>query len=218
MTHGTSAPGRRRAPAQRSGRLRGLWVAAVAIIAVLVGILVVNLVNGAPDPKDAHGPVAAPTRSPERSGLGPSASSSTPPSPSHRPSPAASTPASPKPAPSTPGSTTAPPAPAGDAAHPAAVAPVVVLNNSRITGLADVAARRVQAAGFPVERTGNYQSIYNVPVSTVFYEDSHEDAAKALQAAVPGIEKIVPQSQTRIVVPGDLILVITRDFPAEPEK
>lgn len=96
--------------------------------------------------------------------------------------------------------------------------PVVVLNNSRISGLADAAAAQVQAAGFPVDRVGNYVSIYNVPESTVFYEDGHADAARALQRAVPGIKRTVPRSETRIISTGTLILVVTREFPAEPEK
>ncbi|SNQ52074.1 conserved hypothetical protein [Frankia canadensis] len=213
MVHGTSTPGRRRAPARRSDRLRGLWAAAVAILAVLAGILLVNLVNGGSDPGRSGGPVAAPTRSPDAATLEPSRSatpSARPTSASPKPSPPASSAARP--------TDTPPPAPASAGGQPGPTAPVVVLNNSRITGLADVAARRVAAAGFPVERKGNYVSVYDVPVSTIFYDDTHEDAAKALQAAVPGIEKIVPRSQTRIVVPGALILVITRDFPADPEK
>ncbi|MCM3924429.1 LytR C-terminal domain-containing protein, partial [Frankia sp. AiPs1] len=117
-----------------------------------------------------------------------------------------------------PASPTPVPPPAPRSQRPTVTAPVVVLNNSRVSGLAEVAAGQVEAAGFPVERTGNFQSVYNVPVSTVFYDDDDAAAAQALKDAVPGIEKIVPRSQTRIVSTDTLILVITRDFPADPEK
>ncbi|KJE21578.1 LytR cell envelope-like transcriptional attenuator [Frankia torreyi] len=94
-------------------------------------------------------------------------------------------------------------------------APVVVLNNSRISGLADSAARQVEAVGFPMSRTGSYLSIYNVPVSTVFYDDAHRDAAQALMDTIPKIKEILPRSQAQIVASDPLILVVTRYWPAD---
>ncbi|CAJ65319.1 MULTISPECIES: LytR C-terminal domain-containing protein [Frankia] len=215
MTHGTSAPPRRRPPGRRADRLHAVAAGAVAVLAVLAGILLVNLVNGSSDPERPK-PVAAPAHTPDDAGPSPSASAhrTTPAaSPTRRPSPAATTPPAERP----PSPTPAPP-PAAQSHRPTVTAPVVVLNNSRVSGLAEVAAGRVEAAGFTVERTGNFQSVYNVPVSTVFYDDDDAAAAQALKDAVPGIEKIVPRSQTRIVSTDTLILVITRDFPADPEK
>ncbi|MCM3886398.1 LytR C-terminal domain-containing protein [Frankia sp. R82] len=215
MAHGTGAPGRRHAPAGRGSRLRGVWAGIIAILAVLVGILVVNLVNGEDAGKDPSAPIAAPSRTPLDAGLGtaavtPSATHST--APTRRPSPATTAPPSPQPS-------AAPPA-AGPAGQPGAsfTTPVAVLNNSRIKGLAESAAKQVTDAGFQVSRTGNFQSTYNVPVPTVFYADGQAQAAQALKDAIPGIERIVPRSETRIVVEDPLILVITRDFPADPEK
>ncbi|EIV95234.1 LytR C-terminal domain-containing protein [Frankia sp. QA3] len=216
MTHGTSAPPRRRPPDRRADRLHALAAGVIAVLAVLAGILLVNLLNGNSDP-DRSRPVAAPTRTPDGGSPSPSPAvrRTTPAaSPTHRPSPAATTPPSERPSSPTP----APPPTPQTRRAPAVTAPVVVLNNSRISGLAEAAAGRVEAAGFPVERTGNFQSIYNVPVSTVFYDDSDAEAAQALKDAVPGIEKIIPRSQTRIISTDTLILVITRDFPADPEK
>jgi hypothetical protein len=207
MMHSTSGPGRRRAQARRSDRLRGVWAGVIAILAVLAGILLVNLFNGTPDPQRPGAPVAAATPSPDGAALGSSRSAS----PSPRPNPSASRAADKPPAPtSAPATATRP--------GPAVTVPVVVLNKSRIAGLAEAAARRVEAAGFPVARTGNFQSTYNVPVPTVFYDDAHLAAAQALKDAVPGIQKLVPRSQTQIVSTDPLILVITRDFPADPEK
>ncbi len=211
MTHGTSTPPQRRPPGRAADRLHAVVAGAVAVIAVLVGILLVNLLNGKSDPEPPN-PVAAPSRAPDGGSPSPSPSvhRTTPAaSPTHRPSPAATTPPAERPASA---------APAQPGRRPPVTAPVVVLNNSRISGLAEKAAGQVEAAGFPVERTGNFQSLYDVPVSTVFYDDSDAAAAQALKDAIPGIEKIVPRSQTRIVSTDALILVITRDFPADPEK
>ncbi len=211
MTHGTSTPPQRRPPGRPADRLHAVVAGAVAVIAVLVGILLVNLLNGKSDPEPPN-PVTAPSRAPDGGSPSPSPSvhRTTPAvSPTHRPSPAATTPPAERPASA---------APAQPGRRPPVTAPVVVLNNSRISGLAEKAAGQVEAAGFPVERTGNFQSLYDVPVSTVFYDDSDAAAAQALKDAIPGIEKIVPRSQTRIVSTDALILVITRDFPADPEK
>ncbi|CAO5178272.1 eukaryotic-like serine/threonine-protein kinase [Frankia sp. AiPs1] len=94
--------------------------------------------------------------------------------------------------------------------------PVAVLNNSRVKGLAEAAARQVIAAGFTVSRTGNYQSVHNARVSTVYYTDGLEAAARSLKAAVAGIWAIAPKSENGIVIDDPLILVVRSDFPVEP--
>ncbi|ABD13739.1 hypothetical protein ThrDRAFT_01248 [Frankia casuarinae] len=221
MTHATNAP-QRRPHRWRPDRLHTLGAGVVAVLAVLAGILVVNLLNGSSNTDGSTTQVAAPTRSARPGTDQAGGGRTTPAPPPHRAAAPAPGPratktasASPKPTPAPSASTaTKPPAPPG----PKATAPVVVLNNSRIAGLAEVAAKQVESAGFRVERVGNYQSIYNVPVTTVFYDDADADAARALKEAMPGIESIVPRSKTRIVSTDTLILVITRDFPAHPEK
>jgi hypothetical protein len=92
---------------------------------------------------------------------------------------------------------------------------VVILNDSRISGLADAAVERVQAAGFHVDRVGSYQGKFNVPVPTVFYDAGHEAAAQAMLERIPGVKKIVPKSDTDIRSPEPLILVVTKDFPTD---
>jgi hypothetical protein len=93
--------------------------------------------------------------------------------------------------------------------------PVVILNNSRIQGQADAAVERVEAAGFRVDRVGNYLSTYDVPVPTVFYDPGHEAAARTMRDRVPGIKMIKPKSETDIHSPDPLILVVTKDFPTD---
>ncbi|CAO5189909.1 LytR/CpsA/Psr regulator C-terminal domain-containing protein [Frankia sp. AiPs1] len=219
MTHGTGAAGRQRAPQRRASRLRGVWAGLIAILAVLVGILVVNLINGKPDGNDPTRPVAAATRTPSGADLGSSGaakpSATRPATPTHS--------SSPSPSPSTtPPALPASAPPERPASSPsglpgaAVTTPITVLNKSTIKGLAESTAKQLTEAGFQVSRTGNFQSTYNVPVPTVFYADDQEAAAQKLKDAIPGIQKIVPRSQTRIVVDDPLILVITRDFPAEP--
>lgn len=220
MAHGINGSPRQAPVRRRPDRLHGVVAGIIAVLAVLTGILVVNLLNGSPGPQDSAGPVVAPSRTPQRDALGsatPSASPSARPSRSASPSPSTSpsSPAERSPEPSAAPAASSAPA-AGTAQRPAVREPVVVLNNSRVRGLADSAARQVSAAGFPVARTGNYISTYNVEVPTVFYEDAHRGAAEALMAAIPAIKKIVPRSETQIAVPDPLILVITRDFPADP--
>ncbi|WP_018636289.1 LytR C-terminal domain-containing protein [Parafrankia elaeagni] len=181
-------------------RLRMAAATAVAVLAVLAGILLVNLFNGPPDsdPDDAAPPPPAVADTPSQP--------STPPqTPTRSPTPTAVPTPPPSPMPQS--------APAAPAA-PRVFAPVVVLNNSRIKGLADDAADRVEAAGFRVERVGNYLSRYNVPVSTVFYDPEDADAARTLLETVPGVERMVPREETRIIETDTLILVVTRDFPA----
>ncbi|MBL7492359.1 LytR C-terminal domain-containing protein [Frankia sp. AgB1.9] len=184
-----------------NSRLRALGAALIAVLAVGVGILLVNLLHnpksGAQPPTASRVSTAAPvTSSAPRPTAGAHPTSATS---SARPSSPASSPRA----------TTQPPAGAG------AVAPVVILNDSKVDGLADAASGPVKAAGFTVDRVGGYVSTYNVPVTTVFYEDDLKAAAQNLQQRVTGIVKIEPITGTDIKLyePGKLILVVTRDFP-----
>ncbi|MEX5634305.1 LytR C-terminal domain-containing protein [Parafrankia sp. FMc2] len=191
-------------------RLRMAAATAVAVLAVLAGILLVNLFNGPPDSDPDEAASAAPA-------VGTPSRPSTPPqtpsgSPTRSPTPTAVP--TPPPTPMPQSAPAEPPTAAPPPAAPRVFAPVVVLNNSRVAGLADDAADRVEAAGFRVERVGNYLSRYNVPVSTVFYDPEDADAARTLLETVPGVERMVPREETRIIETDTLILVITRDFPA----
>ncbi|CUU57733.1 LytR cell envelope-related transcriptional attenuator [Parafrankia irregularis] len=194
-----------------SDRLRTAAATAVAVLAVLAGILLVNLFNGDTDDEVAAAG-ASPTRAASAEPTRP-AETTEPTRPAESTRPAETT----EPTPSrqaTPTTAPATPKPGSDPAAPHVVAPVIVLNNSRIAKLADRAADKVEAAGFKVERTGNYVGQYNVPVTTVFYDPEDAEAARTLLETVPGVDRMVPRAETRIVETDTLILVITRDFPA----
>jgi len=190
-------------PPRRDGsrRLRTVGAALIAMLAVAAGILLVNLLHSPPDSNSTAGRASTPAPAGPRTPA--TAGTSTHPA----------TPASTRPASTTPASATTRPAAGTTGVGP--VAPVVILNDSRIKGLADAARDPVEKAGFTVDRVGGYVSTYNVPVTTVFYEDSLKAAAQNLQQRVPGISKIEPIAGTDIKLyePGKLILVVTRAFP-----
>jgi len=118
--------------------------------------------------------------------------------PSAPPAPSPSPPPAPSP---TPSRTAAPPT-------PAALAPVTVLNNSRIDRLAARAAARFSAAGWPVVGTGNYRG--RLSATTVFYGPGQEASARAFAARFPGVARVQPRTRT---LPGSgLTVVLTRDF------
>lgn len=198
---GAPTPPRRRPPTGNGPRALGAGL--IAVLAVGIGILLVNLLH---NPKSDQPPTAsrASSAAPATSRTPPAATSTHPSGTPSSARPSSSPPAAPAPHPTTP-----------PAAGSGAVAPVVILNDSKIEGLADAATGPVKAAGFPVDRVGGYISTYNVPVTTVFYEDSLKAAAQNLQQHVSGIVKIEPIAGTDIKLyePGKLILVVTRDFP-----
>jgi len=100
----------------------------------------------------------------------------------------------------------APPSPA--AAPPSLVVPVLVLNNSRITGLADRAARDLEAGGWPVRETGN--SGGRIRATTVYYPPGQEDSARELARRFPKVLRVLPRLPN---LPGEgLTLVVTRDY------
>ncbi|MBX6370958.1 MAG: LytR C-terminal domain-containing protein [Acidothermus sp.] len=85
---------------------------------------------------------------------------------------------------------------------------VVVLNNSRIRGLAADAARRLTAAGWRVDRVGNY-SAHILAETTVFYPDGDRAAAEQLAQAF-GVRRV--EAATADMSTTDLTLVLTRDW------
>jgi len=209
---GGGGGGRRRPPSGRAW-LRGLWAALIAVLAVSAGILLVNLLH---DPDDGHDepagrpPIAVTT----------AATASTPATASPSPTQAATSSAAPatSSAPATPSSR--PPAPAGGGA---AFAPVVILNNSKLEGLAADAQTQVEAAGFTVTRIGGWGGSINVARTTIFYEsDDLLPAARTLQRLVPGIDEIRKVSADDLIRPDgehdDLLLVVTKYYPNPSPK
>jgi hypothetical protein len=99
----------------------------------------------------------------------------------------------------------APPPPPAQAYRP----PLLVLNNSRITGLAAKAAADFRAGGWPVADTGNFTGL--IPETTVYYEPGQQTAASALAARFPAITRVLPRFAG---LPGHgLTVVVTRYYP-----
>lgn len=85
---------------------------------------------------------------------------------------------------------------------------VTVLNNSRITGLADRAARRFRAGGWPIRETGNFTG--KVTATTVYYAPGQLASAQRLQQSFSGLVRVRPRFAT---LPGTgLTVVLTRDY------
>ncbi|MGN6331794.1 MAG: LytR C-terminal domain-containing protein [Motilibacteraceae bacterium] len=68
---------------------------------------------------------------------------------------------------------------------------VVVLNQTRISGLAGQVAQTLRSAGWTVSGTGNFSG--NVPATTVYYPEGMQAAAEALAADVPGPDRVRPR-------------------------
>jgi len=89
--------------------------------------------------------------------------------------------------------------------------PLIVLNNTNKTGLADTAAGRFRAGGWTVTSTGN---LVNTIASTVAYYDpsvaNAQAAATALQAQFPAIKRVVAKFSG--LPAGPIIVVLTSDY------
>ncbi|WP_131768881.1 LytR C-terminal domain-containing protein [Candidatus Protofrankia californiensis] len=212
MTETITSPAPPPPPRLRRGdRLHTIAAGTVAVLAVLGCILIVNLVNDpSPDttPAASTGPPAQATATAARPA---SASTAATPAPV---APATSALPLPKETSQSP-KAAAPVAPSTTPKH--IFAPVVILNNSRETGLAEIARARLEAAGFTVTRIGNYNSTYNVAVPTVFYEPEQEAAAKTMQELIPDVRAAAPKT-AHFISDDPLILVITKDFQTDPPE
>jgi len=94
-------------------------------------------------------------------------------------------------------------------AVPTAMAPVAVLNNSRIQGLAHGVAGQVQARGWTISAVGNLQGL--VPETTVYYAAGDEPAAKHLAREFASIRRIEPNAEGNLHGAA-LTLVVTSDW------
>lgn len=100
--------------------------------------------------------------------------------------------------------TSAPSAPAVEAAK----LPLLVLNNSRVNGLATRAASDFRAGGWPVRGTGNFRG--RVALTTVYYEPGQEASARRLMREFPKVRRMSPRFAG---LPGrGLTVVVTRDW------
>jgi hypothetical protein len=104
---------------------------------------------------------------------------------------------------------TAPVVPAPGSAAAGDLTPVLVLNNSRVGGLAAGAAAEFRRQGWPVTATGNLRG--RIRATTVYYAPGRAPAARRLAERFPAIRRVLPRIPG---LPGDapLTVVLTRDY------
>ena len=180
-------------------RLIGALVALVGVVLLVVGV--VALGGGDSGPSGAAPPPS------------PSVATS-PPAPSRSTGSSASRSASPRP--TTASRTTVAPPPRPTATPPvtqSARAPLTVLNNSTINGLADRAAGEAQNRGWQVAQVGNFAG--RLPTSTVYYtpgDAAGQAAANELAREFPQIDQVLPRYAGLPPTPAGIVLVVTKDW------
>ncbi len=117
-----------------------------------------------------------------------------------------------EPEPTSPGSTApaaAPTAAAPDSPEAAALrVPLLVLNSSRIRGLAASAKADFEKAGWTVHKPDNTR--YRAAVTTVYYLPGQEGAARQLMRDVPAVQRMLLRP---LALPGTgLTVVVTREY------
>lgn len=176
---------RRGAHRMQRGPLQAVVPGLLAVAAVAALVVAVLVMRGtAPNTTVAAGATSSPRASTAASATAtPAGTSSSTPSGAASPTSDGTTPtadASPTPSGTVSGS--------GDVKSSASV---VVLNQTRIGGLAGRVAQTLRDAGWTVTSTGNFSG--NVPATTVYYPDGMQAAAEALAADVPGPDRVRPR-------------------------
>jgi LytR cell envelope-related transcriptional attenuator len=192
--------------------LVGALVALLGVLLLVVGV--VELGGGDSGPSRAA-PAPSPSVSPSVSRPAGSASASSTRSPS---APATRATGSPNPTDTVTVTVVPPPAsPRSSAAPPpgtaAARAPLTVLNNSTIGGLADRAAGQAQNRGWQIAQVGNFAG--RLPVTTVYYtsgDGSGKAAADELAREFPQINQVLPRYAGLPPTPAGIVLVVTKDW------
>jgi len=191
----------RRPRAEQPARLppgRALAGAAVSVAGVALGIVTLLWISD--DPSQGPGPVVIDPVAAGEEAVDPFASK-----PEGETAPVDPPPVVEAPAPAAP---VAPPVAEPAPVAPSVVVPVTVLNNSRITGLADRGAAQFAAAGWPVAQTGNYRG--RIRATTVYFPAGLEASAREFASRFPGVERVLPRPEN---LPGSgLTVVLTRDF------
>jgi hypothetical protein len=185
--------------AEREARLPVLLLSLVGVAIVAAGVYYALHVRGESAHSSASTPTpsATPTRTAASHPATPSGSPSTAPSTSAPPSATASTP-------SAAGTTSNAPTTTIVVARPA----LVVLNDSRINGLAAHAAGQFRAAGWTVASTGNYKGT-DVPETTIFYPAGDLAAAQRL-ATTFHVNRVL--AATSGMSRTDLTVVLAHDW------
>ncbi len=173
---------------QRRERLAGIALAALGVVVLVVALIALRQ----PSKDSTQAGSVTSTKSAQRSSSAPTTTSTHP--SSAAPSSSASSSAS--------GSTS----PASDGRLP-----LVVLNNTTVTGLAAQASDRFKAGGWTVTSFGNYQ---NDILSTCAYYDpsvpNAEQDARRLQAQFPAIKRVEPKFPE--LPAGPIVVVLTPDY------
>jgi hypothetical protein len=200
-------PGRPSSHRASSGANRALRRIAAPLTAVAVVVVVIVLliwINGRSDNSPGSAVVSATSpAAPPSPSLAPSPVPS--PTPHKRPTPSPS-PHRHQPAPHHSTRPHATPSPTASTVAPA-FAPVDVLNNSRISGLAHHVAAEVESRGWTISAVGNLRG--RVAETTVFYPDGGFAAAQHLQSEFGSIDRLLPQSEGGLHS-SSLVLVVTR--------
>jgi hypothetical protein len=184
-----------------SARLVGTLLALVGVVLLIVGLVALGG-GGSGSSGAAPAPSSVPALPTSPSAASPSATRAT---------------TSPAPRPSTPPRTTAVPPASPTAAPPrttaAARAPLTVLNNSVIRGLADRAASEAQNRGWQVAQVGNFAG--RLAVTTVYYtpgDAAGEAAARELAREFGQIGQVLPRYAGLPPTPAGIVLVVTKDW------
>jgi type IV secretory pathway VirB10-like protein len=189
----------------RPARLAGLGLLALALIALVIGLI--SLFSGDDDPGANPQPPASETQAPPPAT---DTSSTAPPASSEAPPPGTPTTTTPPPPPSTPApppSSAAPPPPTPPNNRSE---PVRVLNNSTISGLADRAANDFRSSGWNVTEVDNHQG--RIPVTTVYYRPGTAEEPQAKELAQQfGIRAEPRFAGIQAASPG-IIVIVTREY------
>ena len=150
-----------------------------------------SVTNGSPS-TTVTSPVTSPTAT-----ISPSVKPTTKPSPSVKPT----TKPTPTPTP-TPTKTVQPP-------PPAPRYPLLVLNNSTVTGLGTAAANDFEAGGWTISGVGNLTG--RLRDTTVYFDPGYEASAQALARQFPQLHRVLPRIHG---LPGTskLTVVVTRYY------
>ncbi len=184
-----------------SARLTGALVALAGVILLVFGVLALGGDDGGRSgaaPGTSPPPVSPPDSATSPAIGTPSTATSRPPGPV----PTGGTGVGSGPAPTTPA-----PAPPTRPATPRA--PLTVLNNSTIAGLADRAAGEAQVRGWQVAQVGNFAG--RLPATTVYYtpgDAAQEAAARQLAREFPPVEQVLPRYAGLPPTPAGLVLVV----------
>jgi hypothetical protein len=179
-------------------RLIGALVALLGVVLLVVGVVALG---GGDSGSSGAAPAPSPSvaTSPSRSTGSPSASRSGAPRTTTAPHTTVAPP---------PRTSATPPPPTS-----AARAPLTVLNNSTIRGLADRAAGDVQNRGWQVAQVGNFAG--RLATSTVYYtpgDAAGQAAATELAREFPQVDQVLPRYAGLPPTPAGIVLVVTKDW------